>query len=216
MKHRNFISHFNYKDNEIYDKQEIANDFNDFFVNIGPELANKIVIPENNDVLQYMNDRNVNSMFLHDVNKKEMLDVIKSFANKTSTDYNGMNMFILKKITNCIVDPFLHICNISFSKVVFPDALKIARVIPLFKSGDKHVFTNYKPVSLLPQFSKILGKLFNNRLDSFIENFFILSECQYGFRNSRSTYMALMDLIENICESIDKKKYVMGIFIESF
>ena len=65
-----------------------------FFVNIGPELANKIVIPENNDVLQYMNDRNVNSMFLHGVNKKEMLDVIKSFANKTSTDYNGMNMFI--------------------------------------------------------------------------------------------------------------------------
>ena len=63
MKQRNFISHFNYNDNEIYDKQEIANGFDDFFVNIGPELANKIVIPENNDVLQYMNDRNVNSMF---------------------------------------------------------------------------------------------------------------------------------------------------------
>ena len=85
-----------------------------------------------------------------------MLDVIKSFASKTSTDYNGMNMFILKKITNFIVDPFLHICNISFSKGVFPDALKIARVIPLFKSGDKHVFTNKRLVSLLPQFSKIL------------------------------------------------------------
>ena len=214
MKQRNFISHFNYNNNEIYDKQEIANGFNDFFVNIGPELANKIVIPENNDVLQYMNNRNVNSIFLHGVNKKEMLDVIKSFANKTSTDYNGMNMFILKKITNFIVDPFLHVCNISFSKGVFPDALKIARIIPLFKSGDKHVFTNYRPVSLLPQFSKILEKIFNNRLDSFIEKKCILSECQYGFRNSRSTYMALMDLIENICESIDKKKYVMGIFID--
>ena len=162
MKQRNFISHVNYNNNEIYDKQEIANGFNNFFVNIGPEwqikllfqkimmyftmflhgvnkkemldviksfanktstdyngmLANKIVIPENNDVLQYMNDRHVNSMFLHGVNKKEMLDVIKSFANKTSTDYNGMNMFILKKITNFIVHPFLHVCNISFSKGV--------------------------------------------------------------------------------------------------
>ena len=77
MKQRNFISYFDYNNNEIYDKQEIANGFNDFFVNIGPELANKIVIPENNDVLQYnMNNRNVNSMFLHGVNKKEMLDVI--------------------------------------------------------------------------------------------------------------------------------------------
>ena len=76
MKQRNFISHFNYNNNEIYDKQEIANGFNDFFVNIGPELANKIVIPENNDVLQYMNDRNVNSMFLHGVNKKEIFTCI--------------------------------------------------------------------------------------------------------------------------------------------
>ena len=49
--------------------------------------------------------------------------------------------------------------NISFSKDVFPDALEIVRVIPLFKSGDKHVFTNYRLVSLLPQFSKIPEKL---------------------------------------------------------
>ena len=88
-----------------------------------------------------------------------MLDVIKSFPNKTSTYYNGMNMFIFKKITNFIVDPFLHVCNMSFSKGVFPDAFNIARVIPLFKSGDKCVFTNYRPVSLLPQFSKILEKI---------------------------------------------------------
>ena len=59
--------------------------------------------------------------------------------------------------------------GLSLSKGVFPDAMKIARVIPLFKSGDKHVFNNYTPVSLLPQFSKILEKLFNNRLDSFID-----------------------------------------------
>ena len=85
-----------------------------------------------------------------------MLDVIKSFANKTSTDYNGMNMFILKKITNFIVDPFLHVCNISFSKGVFPDALKIARVIPLFKSGDKHVFTNYEMCHFYLSFLRFL------------------------------------------------------------
>ena len=94
IKEKNCVSYLNCNDNEIYDKQEIANGFNDFLVNIGTELANKIVIPGNNDVLQYMNDRNVNSMFLHGVNKKEMLDVIKSFANKNSTDYNGLNMFI--------------------------------------------------------------------------------------------------------------------------
>ena len=123
MKENNFVSHFKYNDNEIYDKQEIANGFNDFFVNIGPELANNIVSPENNDVLQYMDGRNVNSMHdvLHDVNKTEILDVIKSFDNKTSTDYNGMNMFILKKITDFIVDPLLTCIYVTyrFQRVCF-------------------------------------------------------------------------------------------------
>ena len=109
---------------------------------------------------------------------------------------------------------FYILCNLSFSKGAFSEAMKMAMVIPLFKSGDKHVFNNYIPVSLLQQFSKILEKLFNNRLDSFIGKECILSECQYGFRNSRSTYMALMDLVQNVCESIDIKKYVMGIFID--
>ena len=122
MKQRNFISHFNYNNNEIYDKQEIANGFNDFLVNIGPELANKNVIPENNDVLQYINDRNVNSMFLHGVNKN---DVIKSFANKTSTDYNGMNMFILKKKLTLLLILFYMYVIYHFQRVCFP----IARVI---------------------------------------------------------------------------------------
>ena len=97
-------------------------------------------------------------------------------------------MFILKKITNLIVEPFQHICNLSLSKGVFPDAMKIARVIPLFKSGDEHVFNNCRPVSLLPQFSKILEKLFDNRLDIFFDKNCILSECQFDFRNSGSTY----------------------------
>ena len=64
---------------------------------------------------------------------------VKSFGNKISIYYNGMNMFILNKMTDFTVDPLLHICNLSFSKGVFPDAMKIAIVIPLFKSGDKHV-----------------------------------------------------------------------------
>ena len=140
-----------------------------------------------------MNDSNVNSMFLNGVNRKEILDVIKSFDNKTSTDYNGLNMFILKKITNFIVEPFLHICNLSLSKGVFLDAMKIARVIPLFKSGYKHILIIIDLCHFYPKFLR------------FSKNYLIIDKnckcnckCQYGFRNSRSTYMALLDLVENI------------------
>ena len=92
--------------------------------------------------------------------------------------------------------------------------MKIARVIPIFKGGEKNVFTNYRPVSLLPQFSKILEKLFDKRLESFINKNNLLSDSQYGFRRGRSTSMALINLIEEITTSLDNKKSTIGVFID--
>ena len=84
--------------------------------------------------------------------------------------------------------------------------MKIARVIPLFKAGNNNVFTNYRPVSILPQFSKILEKIFNNRLDNFIEKHKILTDSQYGFRRNRSTSL--------ITESLDSKRTTVDVFID--
>ena len=92
--------------------------------------------------------------------------------------------------------------------------MKVAKVVPLFKSGEKNVFTNYRPVSLLPQFSKILEKIFNNKLDSFIEKYNILSGNQYGFRAKHSTSLALIELLENLSTSIDSKNITVGVFID--
>ena len=108
----------------------------------------------------------------------------------------------------------MHICNLSLSSGVFPDDMKIAKVIPLFKAGDKCFFTNYRPISLLPQFSKVLEKLFSVRLLKFIDKCDILSECQYGFRSNRSTSLALNELIEQLTDAIDNKKVSIGVFID--
>ena len=110
--------------------------------------------------------------------------------------------------------PFTYICNKSFSEGTFPEQMKTAKVIPLFKSGDKSQFTNYRPVSLLPQFSQVLEKLFCNRLNKFIDRHKILSNNQYGFRNNHSTSLALIDLVEELTNSIDNKKITIGIFID--
>ena len=131
-----------------------------------------------------------------------------------STDYNDINMLMVKKIIIQIVRPFVHMCNVSFQTGVFPDKMKIAKVVPLFKSGEKNVFTNYRPISLLPQFSKILEKLYNERMDTFLNKHDILSPSQYGFRSNMSTSQALLDLTEEITSSLDNKKYSVGIFID--
>ena len=92
--------------------------------------------------------------------------------------------------------------------------MKVAKVVPLFKAGDRSVFSNYKHISLLSQFSKILEKLFNKRLDKFIDKFQLLNNCQYGFRSQMSTSHALMDLVEEITSSIDVEKISIGVFID--
>lgn len=83
-----------------------------------------------------------------------------------------------------------------------------------FTSGDSHQFTNYRPISILPQLSKILEKLFVARLNAFINKHNLLNDSQYGFRSNRSTALALIDLIEDITNKIDRKLYSVGIFID--
>ena len=83
--------------------------------------------------------------------------------------------------------------------------MKIAKVVPLYKAGEKNVFTNYSPVALLLQFSKILEKLFIKRLDKYIDKFSLLNDSQYGFRSGKSTALALMKLTEEISSAMDEK-----------
>ncbi len=123
-------------------------------------------------------------------------------------------MILVKNIIELVIEPFIYICNLSFSTGVFPDNMKTAKVIPLYKNGNKHVLSNYRPVSLLPQFKKILEKLFVIRLDKFIDRYNILSNSQYGFRTNHSTSMALMELTEEISTAIDKRQYFVSIFVD--
>ena len=92
--------------------------------------------------------------------------------------------------------------------------MKIGKVIPLYKAGDRNVFSNYRPISLLSQFSKILEKLFNERLDKCIDKCNVLNNSQYGFRNKMCTTHALINLVEEISSSLDAKKCSICVFID--
>ncbi len=203
------------KDNVTYNKNDVADNFNKFFVNVGSNLAEKISDPgaveKNMDILI---ERNPNSMFLKAVDEKEILDIVRNCKSKKSTDYNDIDITVVKKVIEGISKPLTYICNLSFQKGSFPNKMKIAKVIPLYKTGNKHHFTNYRPISLLPQFSKILEKLFNNRLDTFIVKHKLLSDSQYGFRSNRSTSLAIIEAVEEITNAIEQKKYAVGLFID--
>ena len=118
----------------------------------------------------------------------------------------------MKTIKESIKTLLIHICNKSFSSGRFPFEMQIACVVPIFKSGDDMVFSNYRPVSVLPVFSKLLERLMYNRLICFINDNKLLYDYQFGFQKGKSTYMAMVILIEKISEALDRGDCVIGIF----
>ena len=96
----------------------------------------------------------------------------------------------------------------------FPDSMNIARVIPLFKTGNTKEISNYRPISLLPQFCKILEKHYHSRLMACIDSNQILYKSQYGFRKQMSTSLAIIELVEEISNSLDNHESTVGIFID--
>ena len=138
-----------------------------FFVNVGSELANRIpsspISPS-----RYMKNQIVNSIFLETVSPEELLQVIKCLKH-SAVGYDEMDAQHIKSSSSIILQPLLHICNLSFTHGVFPDGMKLAKVIPLFKSGNSMKVNNFRPVSILPILSKILERLMYHRLLKFIE-----------------------------------------------
>ena len=123
-----------------------------------------------NDFTQYLsNMNNMDSLYIEPVTEEEIIQLVNNAKSKTSKGHDDLDMCLVKKIIPYVVTPLKHIFNTSLQKGIFPDSMKKARVIPLFKSGDVKEFLNYRPVSLLPQFSIFLERVFHKRLMSFLD-----------------------------------------------
>ena len=123
-------------------------------------------------------------------------------------------MTVLKSAIQYIAEPLCNIFNWSFTTGIFPAELKPAIVTPIFKNGDPHTINNYRPISILPAFSKILEKLVNNRLTDFLEKQKILFPNQYGFRKNHDTSLAVTELTEHIAAGLDDRELSLGIFLD--
>ena len=100
----------------------------------------------------------------------------------------------------------------SLAQGVFSKELKIAKVIPIYKSGDCKTINNYRPVSVLPVFSKVFERIMYNRIVSFLNSFNLLYKYQFGFREKHDANMALIVLVDEILKALDKGKIVLGVF----
>ena len=120
----------------------------------------------------------------------------------------------LKCISDPIAYPLAWVANLSFQQGVFPRQLKTAVITPLYNAKDPMMFDNYRPISLISVFVKILERLMYNRLLKFINKKQIFNKHQFGFRDKHSTFMALIILIENLVNAMDNGKCAVDIFLD--
>ena len=177
--------------NIIEDPVEIANKFNGYFINIGPNLAKEIKSDNNDTFKKYLYGSYQSSLFLNAITEKELETELGNMKLNASSGYDDVNTKIIKKTAKEISKPLTLIFNLSFSTGIVPDNLKISLFTPIFKSNEENKFENYRPISVLTCFSKLLEKLMARRLTKFVDKNNILSKHQYGFRKNRSTEHAI-------------------------
>jgi hypothetical protein len=202
-----------YNNSIISDPKQIANKFNNFFINIGPDLAKKIT-PVSENFGKFLPPKNTNSIFLKPTDNLEIKEIILGLKNSYSKGHDNISVNTIKNCYDQLAEPLCMIFNRSLQDGIVPDDLKTAKIIPVYKSDDKKIISNYRPISVLPAFSKILEKLVYNRLLQFIDKHNILSPNQYGFRKNISTSMALLNLVDKISASIEQNQHTIGIFLD--
>ena len=134
-------------------------------------------------------------------------------SNK-SPGYDGLSARTIKQVSNEVSKPLAHIFNLTFTTGIIRERIKTSLVTPVFKSNEENKFENYRPISVLTCFAKLLEKLMYKRLIKYVEKNNILSDHQYGFRKNRSTELAIIELVNKITKEIDHGKYTIGIFLD--
>ena len=209
-------SYFTCDSKKVDDPQTIANEFNSYFDNCCATALESMPPLEsscNHTPDTYLTDNCQQSIFLNPIKESEIVEICKLLKSSNSYDFNYLNVNILKKI-HSIIKPLVYIFNKSIETGSVPTKFKIAKVVPVYKKGDSHLLKNYRPISILPCFSKLIEKCIFNRVYSFLCNNDILSKSQYGFRRNHSTTHALIDLQDKIISAIDKNNFGLGIFMD--
>ena len=169
---------------EITDPLAISNQFNNFFANIGKNMAEKL--PNRTSSTQPNNT--LNSFVFTKISSDEIEKIIDRLDTKKSVINNSIPVKFLK-MTKFTISPYLaYLFNRCIESGKYPDILKIAQVVPIYKNkGSKTDCSNYRPISLLSPLNKILEKLIYQRIIKYLDKYKLLTNHQYGFRQNSST-----------------------------
>ena len=207
------IDHLIIDGNKITSDSQIATHFNKFFEEIGHTTASNIPAV-NIDYHDFLPPTNNTDFSFNTITVDKIEKIISDLKPKHSTGHDHINTVLIKHLKHELSGPLTLITNQMITTSIFPDQLKIAKIKPIHKKDNKHTCTNYRPISLLPSISKILEKVMLLQLDKHFTNHQLYFKSQYGFRNKRSTELALIEFTDKIIRNMDQNISPTAIFLD--
>ena len=190
--------------------QHLTADFvNKFFTNIGPALAR-----HNKKSWRYFGQY-IEEPIMHFVTtEEEVLKLCKAIEPMKSSGMDSLSSKICKDAFMVLGNQLTYLFNCSLTTAIFPEAWKVAKVVPLYKGGNREDVGNYRPVSLLPLPGKMLEKIVHDRITKFWDDNNFLSANQGGFRKGFSTISTIADLTDDLFANINKGDTTLAAFID--
>ena len=213
-KKRNAFPKNMYLDNmKLSSKEDIADQFNHYFVNIGKKLSKSISSPSHS-FQDYFSSQNPDSFFAKSTSLHEIIQMSSNIKISKANGPDDISPRVVKECIHYIVNPLRDIFNMSFSTGSVPDQLKTAKIVPLYKKENPECIDNYRPVALLSVFAKLLERLMYNRLYEFLTSKNILIPEQFGFRKNYSTSLSVICFTDYILQEMEKGNICCGVFMD--
>lgn len=214
--YNNTITEVKYMGSALSKPDLIASAFNDHFIRSSTAYSSTAV---NNPLISTASDSAyinpiVHSLFLAPATETEILNTISKLKRSNCSDVFDISTSFVKLISPSLVLPLTLLFNNSISQGVFPSLMKTSKVIPVLKKGNKRDVNNYRPISILPIFSKVFERLVYERVIDFFNYHSIISTNQFGFLKGKSTSDAINLLFTNVLSSIDSKEIACAVFCD--
>ena len=160
-------------------------------------------------------NKHITTVFnFENIDEETVRKTIQTLPLKNSCGLDGVSSKLIKIIEPAIIKPLTLLINQVLNTCIFPDELKIAKVIPIFKKDDPTLLKIYRPISLLSTLSKVIEKIIFTQLSLYFNENKLIFDHQYGFRPKHSTEYAALELVDRIITQMDKKEVPINIFLD--
>ena len=143
-----------------------------------------------------------------------MRKIISDLSTKDSYGHDAISTKLLKYISNEICKPLTLVVNQCLQTGIFPDNMKLAKVIPIYKKSDSSNMSNYRPISILPSISKIIEIIVFNQLNTYFHKHKLLNTNQYGFQSKHSTELTALHIVDKVIKDLDRNCVPINIYLD--